>query len=267
VARMTAGHQLCVEVTDGIATVTLSNPGRANALSNQTFRHDLPALLEELGSNPGLRALVITGDDGAFCAGSELDADGFGGEVTHQDTVELLRDSHRSVESLRSLSVPSIAAIDGVAIGAGLGLAAACDLRVCSSRARFGAPYVRMGLTPDMGLSALLPELIGTAAALELTLTGRLIGAENAVGLGLVSRIVEDPLADALELARAIAANPPMAVSATRRLVRAGTLGEVSESLFEAEPRAFADALHGEEFEKQFAAYRAGLKRKGGDRG
>jgi len=249
------------DLADGIAVVTLSNPGRANALSNRTFTEELPALIERAGDEA--RVLIVTGADGAFCAGSELDADGFG-DVSRDDTIALLRGAHRVVELIRGIPIPSIAAMDGVAVGAGLGIAASCDLRIASPRTRVSAPYVRMGLTPDMGLSRLLPELVGVGRALELTLTGRMWSAEEGLEAGLLDRVVDDAPAVARELAAAIAAGPAGTVAAIRRMVRSSLDGTLEATLFDVEPAAFADAQHGEEFAERFAAYRASLARKGG---
>jgi enoyl-CoA hydratase/carnithine racemase len=252
-----------LHVDGGVATVTLRNPGRANALSNQTFRHELPRLWEDIAGRDDLRVVVLTGADRAFSAGSELDADGFG-DSTPESTRELLEDSHRNVTLIRGLPIPSIAAIDGVAIGAGLGLAAACDIRIATPRSRMSAPYVRMGLTPDMGLSHLLPELVGVGPALELALTGRMIDAPTALSLGLVDRVSDDALGEADALARTIAANPAGAVRATRALVRAFDPAGLRETLFRSEPAAFADALHSDEFVAAFAAYQAAIARPKG---
>jgi enoyl-CoA hydratase/carnithine racemase len=249
------------EIVDDVALLTLTNPGRANALSNATFRDELPAVLAEVGANPDVRALILAGADGAFCAGSELDADGFD-NATRADTVALLRGAHRVVTLLRALPFPSIAAIDGVAIGAGLGLAAACDVRLASPRLRASVPHVRMGLTPDMGLTWLLPHVVGTAAALDLALTGRMIGAQEALAIGLVSRIADDVLDVAMDTARAIAALPPGAVQATRELVYGAASWDAHESLFEREPSAFADALHHEDFARHFDAYLESLRKR-----
>jgi enoyl-CoA hydratase/carnithine racemase len=255
------GSRVDLEIVDDVALLTLSNPGRANALSNATFRDELPAILAEVGANQDVRALVLTGADGSFCAGSELDADGFG-NATHADTVALLRGAHRVVTLLRALPIPSIAAIDGAAIGAGLGLAAACDVRLASPRLRASVPHVRMGLTPDMGLTWLLPHVVGTSAALDLALTGRMIGAQEALAIGLVSRVTDNVLEAAVDTARTIAALPSGAVQATRALVYGSASWEATESLFEREPNAFADAMHHEDFVRHFAAYRESLRKR-----
>jgi enoyl-CoA hydratase/carnithine racemase len=251
-----ADGQLDLEVVDGVGVVTLVNPKRHNALSNQTFRFDLPDLLGQLDQRDDVRVIVVTGAGGAFCAGTELDADGFG-DASYDDTLALLRDAHRSVSLLRDGSTPSIAAVAGVAVGAGFGLAAACDLRIAAPAARFIVPYARMGLTPDMGLSFLLAEQLGQALALDLVLSGRTLGAEEARAAGLISRVDDDPRATAVELARTIAAYPAAAVRGAPAAGLTGTLNE-------AEPRAFADQLHSAEFHKIFAAYLASLRRPAG---
>lgn len=250
-----------VEFSEGVALLTLSNPGRANALSNATFRDELPAVLADVASRDDVAALVITGADGAFCAGSELDADGFT-DATHDSTVELLRGAHRVVTLLRDLAIPSFAAIDGVAIGAGLGIAAACDVRLASPRMRASVPHVQMGITPDMGLTWLLPHVIGTAAALDLGITGRMIGAGEALSIGLVGRVVDDVLDVTLAQARAVATWPKVAVQSTRRLIYGASEWSAEESLYEREPNAFADALLDEEFAAGFERYIASLARR-----
>ena len=257
-SELSSESQLELRTADGIALVTLANPGRANSLSNQTFGESLPNLLTDLSHDPGVRVVVLTGAGAAFCAGTELDADGFS-ETRHERTISLLRRAHRNVEILRAMPKPSIAAVNGPAIGAGLGLALACDIRIASPAGRFGSPYVRMGLTPDMGTSFLLREVAGLSHALELTLTGRIINADAACAMGLVSRIADDPLAEAMTLAAEIARNPAAAVSSARAMVIESARRGLAWSLACAEPQEFAGAFHDDEFPGHFAAYRAAL--------
>ena len=208
--------QLDLRAVDSVAVVTFNNPRRANSLSNQTIGESLPRLLAALSGDTGVRAVVITGTGGAFCAGSELDADGFS-DTKPAQTISLLRRAHRSIDIIRSMRKPCIAAVNGAAIGAGLGLALACDIRIASRSSKFGAPYVHMGLTPDMGTSFLLREVVGLANALELVMTGQVIRADAAYAMGMVSRIADDPLTEALALASQIAGNPPAAVARRTR--------------------------------------------------
>jgi enoyl-CoA hydratase/carnithine racemase len=250
--------QLELHQVDRVAVVTFSNPSRANSLSNQTLGESLPRLLTALGGDPGVRAIVITGAGGAFCAGSELDADGFS-DTRPAQTIALLRQAHRSIGIIRAMRKPCLAAVNGAAIGAGLGLALACDIRIASPSSRFGTPYVRMGLTPDMGTSFLLREVVGVANALELVMTGRAVTADAASAMGMVSRVVDDPLAETLTLASEIASNPPGAVLGARALVLESARRGLEWSLSCGEPQAFAAAFHHDEFQEQFATYRAGL--------
>ena len=263
---MSNESQLDLRTDGGIAVVTLTNPGRANALSNQTFGESLPRLLTDLGNDPEVRAVVLTGAGTAFCAGTELDADGFS-ETRHEHTIALLRRAHRNVGILRAMPKPSIAAVNGPAIGAGLGLALACDIRIASPAGRFGSPYVRMGLTPDMGTSFLLREVVGLSHALELTLTGRIIDAEAACALGLVSRLSDDPLAEAMNLATEIARNPAATVSSARAMVIESARRGLAWSLLCAEPQEFAGAFHHDEFADHFAAYLASLAARAAGQG
>jgi enoyl-CoA hydratase/carnithine racemase len=250
--------QLELHAVDGVAVVTLSNPSRANSLSNQTLGEHLPRLLTTLGGDPDVLAIVITGAGDVFCAGSELDADGFS-DTRPAQTIALLRRAHRSIAIIRALRKPCLAAVNGAAIGAGLGLALACDIRIASPSGRFGTPYVRMGLTPDMGTSFLLREVVGVAHALELVMTGRAITADAALAMGMVSRIADDPLTEALTLATEIARHPPAAVLAARALVLESARRGLEWSLSCGEPQAFAATFHDEEFAEQFASYRAGF--------
>lgn len=250
--------QLDLRTVGQAAVVTFSNPSQANALSNQTLGESLPRLLAALGSDPGVRAVVLTGAGAAFCAGTELDADGFA-HTRPEQTIALLRSAHRSVESIRALGKPCLAAVNGAAIGAGLGLALACDVRIASPAGRFGAPYVRMGLTPDMGTTFLLREVAGLANALDLVMTGRIISAATAREMGMVSRLADDPLAEALALAGQMTGNPPAALASARAMVLESARRGLEWSLSCGEPQEFAAAFHHQDFHGHFARYRAEL--------
>ncbi|MCZ7526644.1 MAG: enoyl-CoA hydratase-related protein [Acidimicrobiia bacterium] len=150
---------------------------------------------------------------------------------------------------------PSIAAVNGPAIGAGFGLALACDIRLASPAARFGATFIAMGLVPDYGVSYFLPRVVGTSTALELLLTGRMVDAEEARALGIVSRVEEDVVGAAVELAITIAAHPPHATGITRANVYRSMELDLETEVLEQEPRSQAVALFGSEFPERFAAW------------
>ncbi|MET0930996.1 MAG: enoyl-CoA hydratase/isomerase family protein [Aeromicrobium sp.] len=259
--------QLVVDVADGVAVVTLTNPHRHNALSNQTFGHDLPELVRALADRSDVRALVVTGAGHAFCAGSELDAEGFS-RLDEAEVVDLVQRVNDLPMALRDLGKPSIAAVQGVAIGGGVGVAAACDLRVASPRARFRVPYVQLGLTPDVGLSHTLPAIIGVARALELVLTGRWLDADEALATGLVTILDEDPLRRAVSLAAAMAECSPGAVAAARGMIVRAPDRTMDETLLEHEPQQHARLLHADDRHTYFTRYLAsiGLKLDAGGR-
>lgn len=215
-------------VADGyVSTVTIDRPDAKNACTGdmwvaigETFRR--------LGSS-GTRAIVLTGGGDDFCAGADLSGSGGsggsgGGPQTNQlASMRVLGDA---VMAVHSCAVPTIARVDGVAVGAGFGLSLACDLTVCSDRARFSAIFARRGLSLDFGTSWLLRQRIGVHRAKELAFTARMVSGTEAYELGFVNRAVApEALDDATkELADAIAAGPPIALSMTKReLDHAGT--------------------------------------------
>jgi enoyl-CoA hydratase/carnithine racemase len=207
----------------GVALLVLDNPDQRNAMS-APMTESWVAAVDELAADRDLRAVVVTGEGSAFCSGgdtswiaSEPDAG-----------VDALRSRmlpfYRAWLSIRRLEVPTLAAVNGPAIGAGLCLALACDLRYAAAGARLGAPFVRLGMHPGMAATHLLPDVVGQAAARDLLLTGRLVEAEEARALGLVSRVLEpDALREtALETAAGIAANAPIATRLTKLALESG---------------------------------------------
>jgi enoyl-CoA hydratase len=209
----------------GVTRITLDRPERLNAMDVHLVQglHDA---LDAVAADPSCRAVVLTGSGRGFCAG--LDLGGYGtpagaeglsgpaaGFATQQHIAAL-------VPRLRSLHQPVIAAVNGAAAGGGLALALASDVRIASTAARFNVAFVRIGLSGcDIGVSWLLPRLVGASRAFELLLTGRIIDAAEADHIGLVTRVVpEDELMDAaLETAAQIAANAPWGVRMTKEVM------------------------------------------------
>ncbi len=252
--------------SDGVALVTLSRPERLNALDDELLLRTLPDTFGQLAADTSVRAVVVTGEGRGFCSGADLESSGFA-QPTPLEAAGFVARTHRTPVIVRRLPQPTIAAVNGPAVGAGFGLALACDLRFAAPGARFGAPFVAMGLVPDFGVSYFLPRLIGTAPALDVLLTGRLVDAEEALALRLVSRVEPDVVGAALDAAATMAASAPFALATTKANVyRAMELDLVAEVL-EQEVRSQAIALHGSEFPVRFARWRStvggGL---GGDR-
>ncbi|MGA9493306.1 MAG: enoyl-CoA hydratase/isomerase family protein [Mycobacterium sp.] len=203
-----------------------------------------------------VRTVILTGANGAFTAGADFAALEDLSQRSEDDVAELLAQLMGVVDTLWALPQPTIAAIDGPAVGGGMSLALACDIRVGSPTMALFPPFIRMGLVPDMGSSWLLPRLIGEGAALQLLLAGRPVNAESALRIGLVHQLSDDALATALDLATTFAARPAAAVRATKRLLRGAADGNLAQAI-DLEARAQAAAIHGSEFADTFAAWRA----------
>lgn len=246
---------------EGVALLTLDRPERLNALDNELLEHLLTDTFRDLGDDASVRAIVVTGEGRAFSAGADLDSAGFG-QPTVLDSARYVRQSHRTPVAVRKVGKPTIAAVNGPAIGAGFGLALACDLRIASPAALFGAPFVGMGLVPDYGVSFFLPRVVGTANALDIVLTARMVEAEEALALGIVSRIADDVVEAACELAGQIAANPPHAVMSARANIYRSLELDIEAEILEQEPRAQAVALFGPEFKERFTAYKQRIQKK-----
>ncbi|HEX2173531.1 MAG TPA: enoyl-CoA hydratase-related protein [Dehalococcoidia bacterium] len=212
------------DVQGHIAEITLNRPDALNAL-NQQLREELYEALDRVDRDPEIRVAIITGAGRAFCAGGDVKSMSRRAEdagPTGREQVDRLRDKAFLIPTrLVMMDKPVIAAVNGVAVGWGCDLVAACDIQIASDQARFGEAFVKRGLMPDGGSTWTLPRLIGRNQALRLMLTGDLIDAAEAREIGLVTKVV--PAADLMEvtreLAAKIAANAPLAVQLTKRAV------------------------------------------------
>ena len=209
---------LLVEIADGVATVTLNRPAALNALTIG-MKERLLAALEEIGTNRAVRAVVLTGAGRAFCAGQDLkerllpDAPGL--------AEELRRRYNPIVRAIRDLPQPVIAAVNGVAAGAGASLAFVCDLRIAAEGATFVLAFGRIGLVPDSGATWTLPRIVGAARAAEMAFLGDTVRADEALRIGLVSRVVPsgELAREAAGIAARLAAGSPRAMATTKRLL------------------------------------------------
>ena len=165
-----------------------------------------------------MRAVVVTGEGSAFCSGGDTSWIASDPDATVDDLRRRMLPFYRAWLAIRSLEVPTIAAVNGAAIGAGLCLALACDIRYAATSARLGAPFVKLGMHPGMAATWSLPEVVGPAAARDLLLTGRVVGADEALRLGLVSRVIDDAafLDEVLAVAADVAATAPIASRLTK---------------------------------------------------
>ncbi len=209
-----------VEVADGVGRITLNRPGAANAL-NLACAGRLAAAVDRLAEAASVGSVLVSGAGGRFCAGGDMAwlaarADRAAGGRELADTLDA------AFRQLADLPKPVVVAVHGVVAGAGLALMLSCDVVIAEDSTRFTPSYPSVGLTPDCGLSWLLPRAVGSVRALDLLLTNRVIGAEEALAIGLVSRVVPDggALGAAVAVATALAAGSPEASGHTRRLVR-----------------------------------------------
>lgn len=227
---------LC-EVRGHVALLTLNRPDTRNALSGDDMFAAFEQLFEKLNSDQTIRAAVLTGAGSAFCSGGNVaemrDRTGMFGGSPEQIAANYRAGIQRIPRAFQRLQVPIIAAVNGPAIGAGNDLACMCDIRLASTTARFAESFVKVGIVPGDGGCWLLPRVVGQSRAAELALTGDAIAADEALRIGLVSRVVapEALLDEALALAGRIAANPPQVLRWTKQLLQQARNGTLDEAL------------------------------------
>ena len=219
---------------DAVALITLNRPERLNAFG-ASMREDIVDAFALANGDDAVRAIVLTGAGKAFCAGGDVkemnqnfDA---GAKRSLKEKIEPARD--RTMLAIHESIKPVIAAVNGAAVGGGMNLALAADMRFASSAARFSQAFVKLGLHPDCGATFLLPRIVGTAKACELMFTGDAVDAQEALRLGIVSRVLapQDLMPHALGLAARIAAGPPIAIRLAKRALYQGVGGNLRDAL------------------------------------
>ena len=222
-----AFEHLLLERRGHVTVVTLNRPEKLNAL-NQRLREEIAQCLHELEADDSVRAVVVTGAGRGFCAGADLTsgerrpsegAEETAPQLQRLDEYEWI--GHRAVATYR-MTKPMIAAVNGVAVGGGMSLALGCDLRVGCENTRFKTTFLERSLSPDSGMSYLLPHIVGYARAVDLIFTNRDVRGEEGFRLGILDRYVDanQLLDEAVALAAQIAALPPMAVRSAKRVIQ-----------------------------------------------
>lgn len=203
--------------SEGVALLTLDNPGMRNAMSDE-MTASWVAAIDELAADRSVRAVVVTGEGSAFCSGGNTSWIASEPEASVDHLRSRMMPFYRAWLSIRRLEVPTIAAVNGHAIGAGLCLALACDIRYAAGGAKLGLPFNKLGMHAGMAGTYLLPDVVGPAHARDLLLTGRVVEADEALRLGLVSRVVEPSgfLDEVLATAADVAATAPIAARLTK---------------------------------------------------
>lgn len=227
---------------DGVAQVTLNRPGTKNALSRR-MADELTAAVRTLGADEAVRAIVLTGADGDFCAGGDVKDMGAGGPRTPEQRHASMVRYRELALALLGLDKPLVAALDGVAYGAGLSIALTADLVLVSTRVRCAMVFHRIGLVPDVAAWYTLPRVVGLQRAKELVYSAREFGADEALRMGLALEVhaPEALLSRALELARSLAAGPATAFGLSKRALNASLTSELGPMLdLEASAQAVA---------------------------
>ena len=236
---------LLTEIQDNIATVTLNRPAKKNAMSFEMMA-ELVETCKTLATTKDLRAVILTGSSNCFCAGIDLEnlmsiaprMDEVRNKILNPPNGEAANEFQAPATIWSTLPVPVIAALEGVAYGAGAQLALGADFRIASPDTKLSIMEAKWGLIPDMGISQSLPKLMRADAALDLIMTGRVLEADEALKLGLLTRIADNPLDAAIALAQNFTTKSPDAITAAKKLVN-GTWGRGEAGLkLEAELQA-----------------------------
>ena len=253
------------ELADGVATITLDRPNRLNALTFESYK-ELAETFEQLDREADVRAVVITGRGRGFCSGG--DQDDIIKELLGRDTPALLaftRATGRLIQAMRECRRPIVGAINGIAVGAGAVMACACDFRIASATAKFGFIFPKVGLCgADMGITYLLPRIVGLGHASELLFFGDVIDAEHAARIGLVNRIAPDGEAAvrlATEWANRLAAGPAFAHSMTKQMIESEHTMALGAAI-EAEAQAQALCMQHPDFAEAHAAFKQSRRPK-----
>jgi enoyl-CoA hydratase len=218
-------NTLLYERKDTIGILTINRPEKMNALSNE-LTTELKQVLDEIDADKDLRVLVITGaGDKAFVAGADIN------ELVDRDAVigrQVSRFRQDLFSCIENLSIPVIAAVNGYALGGGLELALACNIRIAAEEAKFGAPEVKLGIIPGDGGTQRLPRLVGLGRAMEMVITGDFVDADEAYRIGLANRVVpaEELMDTTMALAKKIASRPPLAVKYAKEAVNRSQEGD-----------------------------------------
>jgi enoyl-CoA hydratase/carnithine racemase len=249
-------HSNIRTVTEGhVTTVIIDNPGAKNACTGDMWVA-IGATFRDL-AHSGTRAIILTGAGGEFCAGADLTGSGGGDSVESSGHIlHAMRVLGDVVLAVHDCPVPVVAKVDGVCVGAGLGLALATDMIWCSERARFSAIFARRGLSLDFGTSWLLRQRVGVHKAKEITFTGKVFSAAEALTLGMVNAVVPTEQLDTAtrEIIDAIAAGPPLALSSSKRELDNASHTSLAQAL---ETEALAQSVNAQtdDMREAFMAY------------
>ncbi len=239
------------EKKERVAVITMNRPEKRNAL-NSEVREELYTVLKQINSDKAIRAVIITGAGEAFIAGADIAAMK---EYTPEDAATSSRHGSQIFSYIEKMSAPVIAAVNGWALGGGLELALACDIRICSETAQFGQPEVKVGILPGYGATIRLPRLVGIARAKEMTFFGKIINAEEAEKIALVTGVTSpgDLMGKAMELAQKLA-QAPASLSLIKQSINS-SFDLDADAAFELSSKLYGDAYRTEDAREGIQAY------------
>ncbi|MBS0643895.1 MAG: enoyl-CoA hydratase [Proteobacteria bacterium] len=219
-------------VEDRVAIITLNRPESLNALSEE-IRVGMRDAITKYGHDNSIGCIVVTGNGRGFCAGGDVKTMAGRSARVFEERAEQIRNSNNIALLMNNVPKPIIGMINGVAVGAGLSMACACDIRIAATSARFGSGFIKIGLSGDWGGTWTVTRLIGTAKAREMFFTGDIIDAEEALRIGLVNKVVADAELrhTTMELARRIASMSPIALGYTKKNLSAAETGSFEASI------------------------------------
>lgn len=254
-SKMASGEKLIVSLENGIKRITINRPERRNAVDSETVRLLRDAIKQSAEDES--KVIILTGAGDAFCAGADLQVS-TGQDIRSVDVTASLREhTNPTILAMRGLTKPIIARVHGHAVGVGCNYALACDMIIASEEAKFGQVFVKIALMPDGGSTYFLPRTVGYAKAFELMATGDIIGAQDALALGLVNRVVPTVELDAAvnALAERLAASPAIALAKIKAGLNHGQTSDLAAALdFEAVNQA--DCFRSADFAEGVAAFR-----------
>ena len=242
---------------DGILKVELHRPATLNALKLRDF-NEISRIFREIERNPDVRVVILTGAGRGFCSGINLDDEADAQASSPNEILEQQYSTATFPLEMRRCRKPIIAAVNGAAVGGGLCLALSADIRIASTKAVFISPFIKIGATSDLGISYLLPRIVGHGVAMEMSLTARSVRADEALRIGLVTRVVEpeELMASALETARTIVGYAPLSVRLTKQVLNHNIDASSLEAAMEIEHRNQAIAVSSADASEALAAFR-----------
>ena len=237
-------EKVLFDVVDGVAAVTFNRPDQANAMDLEVMQ-SLMHISIECDEDPAIRAVVITGNGPFFSAGGDLASFLEAGDGAGALILEMTTHYHAAISRFSRMNAPVIAAVNGMAAGAGFSLVAACDIAIAAESSRYTSAYTAAALSPDGSSSYFVPRLVGTRRAMELMLTNRRLSAPEALEWGLVNRVVPDAelMAETMELAGELARGPSVAYGQVKALLHNSFTGTL-ETQMELEARGIAAMTH-----------------------